>query len=279
MITAVTFSSIGTANGTGWHIVIHGYGFVSVADIANNPSDPSTNPGNNDVGQFSMVLGPSANTPNPNNSSDWAQLGYEDTPTQNNDYYHLDYGTWSSTSITLLGTGSGYTGTPPMSPGSYLNFSVQGSNGRWALWQGAIPSVATTFYEPLPTHSIAGQASQSNLTLPVVTALTLGIQTLSLASASTAQSAITALQIASRRLAYAQAQLGSQQDALLAQQANTQTQAEQLQSSEAALIDINLPHLTQQMSRAQVLQQSGLHVLINERTLRQQAAHILQSMI
>ena len=267
MITAITFASIGTPTGQDWSITIHGVHFQPLQTL-----------GTEDVPSFSMVVGPSWDQVNDPTSNPgytvWARFGYGP------DTYQLNYTQSSSTAITIQGAGGGYSGNPPMDPGRYINFAVEGPDGHWALWQGSIPSVATTIEVAFPVQQIpSGAQNAPALTLPVVTPITLGLETLSLATPSSAQASITALQTAQARLAHAQAQLGSQQDALLAQQANTQTQAEQLQSSEAALIDINLPHLTQQMSRAQVLQQSGLHVLINERTLRQQAAHILQSMI
>ena len=271
MITAITFASIGTPTGQDWSITIHGVHFQPLQTLDME-----------DVPSFSMVVGPPLNHLNDSNpfpsNTVWAQFGY--TGSSNVDGYLLNYSQSSSTAITIQGAGGGYSGKPPMDPGSYINFAVEGPDGHWALWQGSIPSVATTIEVAFPVQQIpSGAQNAPALTLPVVTPITLGLETLSLATPSSAQASITALQTAQARLAHAQAQLGSQQDALLAQQANTQTQAEQLQSSEAALIDINLPLLTQQMSRAQVLQQSGLHVLINERTLRQQAAHVLQSMI
>jgi len=132
-------------------------------------------------------------------------------------------------------------------------------------------------YYALPTH-IIGSGSTA-LTLPVVTPTTLGIADLSLTTASGAQDTMRTITTAITRLSTAQAHLGSQQDAVQAQQTDINTQAEQLQSSDATLTNVNLPQMTQQMSQAQVLQQSGLHVLTDERTLQQQAAQILQSIV
>jgi len=275
VITAVSFNHIGSGTeGDGLEVTIQGYGFNPIATQPDAPSTAVAMPSENVVEQFSYVNGPPPN--NPDTTVEWWQGGNW-TPSDFNQIA-VNYTQWSSTTVQFQGfssnVGTVYGG---VDVGDYSIISVEGANGQQAGWSGFVPSVATTFTVPLPSH-IMGSGSTA-LTLPVVTPMTLGVADLSLTTANGAQDAMRTITTAITRLSTAQAQLGSQQDALQAQQTTTHTQLLQLQSSDATLTNVNLPQVTQQMNQAQVLQQSGLHVLVDERTLQQQAAQVLQSIV
>jgi len=268
IITAITFATIGTADGQGWDIIIHGAHFQTLSAL-----------GTEDVPSFSMVVGPlttQLNATNAGYNNVWAQFGY--TGSGDTDTYLLKYTQSSSTAITIQGAGGGYAGEPSMAPGHYLNFAIEGNNGNWALWQGSFPSVAATIVTPFPVRQLSTNASinvPTALTLPVVTPITLGLEVLSLATPSSAQSALAALQIAQSRLNTVQAQLGSQQAALQDQLTNAQTATTQLTGSRATLADANLATVTQQLAKTQLLNQTGLQLLVNEQHIAQQTAHLL----
>jgi len=271
VITAVSFNHIGSgADGDGLTVTIQGYHFAPFATQPDAPSTAVAMPSENVVEQFSYVNGPPPH--DPGTTVEWWQAGNW-TPGDFNQIA-VHYSQWSSTTIQMQGFSSNVaTFYGGVDVGDYSIISVQGVDGQFAGWSGFVPSVATTFTVPLPTHTLGSTASA--LTLPVVTPLTLGIADLSISTASAAQDALRTVQTAIARLSTAQANLGSQQAALQDQVASAQTASLQLTQSHATLTNANLPQVTRQLAQRQLLNHTGLQLLTDEHQLAQQTAHWL----
>lgn len=103
----------------------------------------------------------------------------------------------------------------------------------------------------------------------------MSVNTLSVASQSGAQSAITAIDAALKQVNTFQATLGAAQNTFQAAISTTQTQATNMTAARSQITDADFATETANLSKAQVLQQAGISVLAQANSLPQQVLKLL----
>ena len=104
----------------------------------------------------------------------------------------------------------------------------------------------------------------------------LGINTLSVSDATSAQSAMDAIDTALSSVNTFQATLGATQNTITAAITTTTTQATNMTAARSQITDADFATETANLSKAQVLQQAGISVLAQANSLPQQVLKLLQ---
>ena len=122
----------------------------------------------------------------------------------------------------------------------------------------------------------AATTDQISTTIAATDTTTLGIASLSTTSQSNAQAALTAIDTAIQTLSTAQATVGAGQNRLTAAADNASDFAENLQSAESNIKDVDVASESANMSRNSILVQAGTAVLAQANQLPSAALKLLQ---
>jgi len=190
----------------------------------------------------------------------------------------------ASTSLELTGALMGY-GTDPTQAHATITWSsvAAGFTGS-ALAVGynaealdvAPGQSVTTHFTVSPSAVYVGNPIASIAITPaVLTTEQLGLQNLSVQSPNAAQQAMRQAALALQILDATETQLGAQADAVATAQTMARATSTQATMGAAAITAVSLPEATQQLSRTQLLFQTGLQMLTTEHRLAQQTATTL----
>jgi len=146
--------------------------------------------------------------------------------------------------------------------------SYDSSTGQLALNSEAAITIAGTVNDA----TIAGYA---NASLSTVTTAT-GINTLTVANYAGAQEAIKLVDSALGQVNTQRAELGASQSRFESVVANQQTAAENLSSSRSRILDADFAAETAQLTKSQILQQSGIAMLAQANSIPQNVLALLQ---
>jgi len=148
-------------------------------------------------------------------------------------------------------------------------------NGR-ALLNGA--SSAGTGTVSLDVQVGIFNTSDDRISVNVSSARTeaLGVNGISLATSSGAQTALSTLDDAISSVSSIRSELGSTQNRLTSALANLQSSVENLSAAESNIRDVDFASETADLSRNQVLQQAGVSVLSQANSSSQQVLSLLQ---
>jgi flagellin len=146
--------------------------------------------------------------------------------------------------------------------------SYDSSTGQLALNSEAAITIAGSVNDA----TIAGYA---NAALSTVTTAT-GINTLTVANYAGAQEAIKLVDSALGQVNTQRAELGASQSRFESVVANQQTAAENLSSSRSRILDADFAAETAQLTKSQILQQSGIAMLAQANSIPQNVLALLQ---
>ena len=146
--------------------------------------------------------------------------------------------------------------------------SYDSSTGQLALNSEAAITIAGSVNDA----TIAGYA---NASLSTVTTAT-GINTLTVANYAGAQEAIKLVDSALGQVNTQRAELGASQSRFESVVANQQTAAENLSSSRSRILDADFAAETAQLTKSQILQQSGIAMLAQANSIPQNVLALLQ---
>jgi flagellin-like hook-associated protein FlgL len=142
---------------------------------------------------------------------------------------------------------------------------------------GATTSSTSPIALDLQTGATNVLPNRLALNLPVLTATSLGLASVSLDTLSGAQDAQSVLSTALTTLTTAQAHIGAQLDQLQTGATNLSTESVNTQASHATIGSASLSQIMQQVTQGQVLEQNSLQMLADSNHLAQSVLTLLHA--
>ena len=157
-----------------------------------------------------------------------------------------------------------------------LTYSSTSQLGIQFHTQATTVSVGGTPTEPADGVLNKLSTSQADYAPPAVSSNSGGLDSLSVATASNAALALASVDSALDSINSSRANLGAYQNRFESVVANLQTTAENLSASRSRIVDADFASETAQLTKAQILQQSGIAMLAQANAIPQNVLALLQ---